>query len=946
LGQIAKTNNYFKLNKENYRLVIDEGAHKLLGNFPIDMASVRVTKENYNLAVMSFDSPFTCPDNEFWTLAMEYTYQYLAQYIPISRPQFKDLYMDFSTGAGFPWNLFFPTKGDIPEDMIETDLNDPYTPYYWNLAMKKEKLPIVKIKENKMRSFMMPSVTYLIRQKKYSQNFNEFLKLVPWSAYGFNWHYKGFHRSMSPFLKFININEYDVRYWDKHFPLKKACVDLRRRFLDLTPDEEEEFYRLAQDEIHPKIVLPSGEVIELDVGQCSGSENTTSDNTIAHIMIIMYECIKGYYTKYRSIPTLEQILENVYNKIYSDDVVQGYKDEFDFIGDPIQKDAIFKEFGMAIEYMNPEKWKVFKGCIGATFLGMTIHDYFGVLVPTYPYHKILNSSVIREDDETPSQQLVRFTALLTLLTFTNDYETYRKFILAYIKYYDLEEIYIPIQARAQAIELCKESVNVVGGRNKISCMSDDRLEQESGSQFNRTLRRCEAISRTLRSRTSRENDTTRKVGSYQKGRPKITKSNVQKKYPNNKQIRSRGNRYRTGQVSTNRGTTSNRLGRRRGYSRGNNFRNRGNRGFRKNSNNRSPSIKGKYEKGTTTINRRMGFETPMPFFKSNTRTKGEDGMLLTGSEFLTTVQVNSTAHGYPTRAGDVIGFIPLSPIFIPGTRLYKLSQAFKHYKFKKVTFEYVPIVPSTQNGALLMLCTYDPIENFTLVPDFDSRVRIAMAHKDANMFNVITYGRSSLSQSEDTLKYYETGVGEDERLECQGVWILMAGSTYSPFDQTATTITLGQIVMHYEVELSVRDLIDIPTPIATVMNTISATGANLFVTMTAEDYMEFKGAGVNGFPGLLANQIMIFTVYKFLNYTGTAVQVYDYHSEGYNAFSEGMVLFGYTEKDDGTIHVCSSIDTATNKSKEQCCIFATTYNTASTYTAIIHISIYNMSDDD
>jgi hypothetical protein len=457
LGQMSKNMSYFKFHETPYKQTDDPIARQILGYAP-QQAVVRTTKKNYYTAIKGFDHIKKKPDNYKWELSIQYTERYISSYIKRTTPRYKDLYMDFTTGCGYPWNRFFNKKSEIPEEWIKMDLFGPIETYYWHLAMKKEKLPIKKILEkDKMRSFMMPSVTMLIWLKIFSQDFNEAMKEVPWSAYGFNWHNKGFDRIMRRLARHRWCVDYDISYWDKAFPLKEECYRIRRKFLDMTFEEEKIFSEITDMEINPIIVLPTGEVLQLDCGQCSGSENTTADNTLAHIMIIMYEAICGYEELHGEIPTLQDILANIEAAIYSDDNVSTYTDKYKFMADPIKKDKIFKQFGMAIEHDNPEKWNFSDHLVGHQFLGFTVKNYYGTYVPTYPYDKIKDSSIVLENNEGPQEQLNRFAALLELLTFTDNYDEYKDFIRQYSHLYpEMELPFLEDQMYKIAFELNEE----------------------------------------------------------------------------------------------------------------------------------------------------------------------------------------------------------------------------------------------------------------------------------------------------------------------------------------------------------------------------------------------------------------------------------------------------------------------------------------------------------
>jgi hypothetical protein len=187
---------------------------------------------------------------------------------------------------------------------------------------------------------------------------------------------------------------------------------------------------------------------------------------------------------------------------------------------------------------------------------------------------------------------------------------------------------------------------------------------------------------------------------------------------------------------------------------------------------------------------------------------GEEGLTMVGSEYITDLSVLTTQETGPeTLPGDTIFSLPLAPRFYPGTRFKRMSTLFQKYRFNKVVFECIPIVPATQNGALIGFITHDPVENYSIVPDGDVRLRNFMAHHGAHMWNVFNYG-NMVYTNDDTIQWYFTGPAEDGRLESQGNLMVAAASTFTPFDGSSETITLCQLIMHYEVEYLVRKLED------------------------------------------------------------------------------------------------------------------------------------------
>jgi hypothetical protein len=139
-----------------------------------------------------------------------------------------------------------------------------------------------------------------------------------------------------------------------------------------------------------------------------------------------------------------------------------------------------------------------------------------------------------------------------------------------------------------------------------------------------------------------------------------------------------------------------------------------------------------------------------------------------------------------------------------------------------------------------MYFTYDPNENIFIIEDEDTRLREGTSHLGAHMFNVYSYGRASI-KSDDQIGGYFTNIGGDVRLENQGMFVVEAASTYAPpFGTEDQQVTLGNLVLHYEIELQERGLDEdlsrtlyaspsVSTTITTVFTNITVTGLNLKV---------------------------------------------------------------------------------------------------------------------
>jgi hypothetical protein len=137
-------------------------------------------------------------------------------------------------------------------------------------------------------------------------------------------------------------------------------------------------------------------------------------------------------------------------------------------------------------------------------------------------------------------------------------------------------------------------------------------------------------------------------------------------------------------------------------------------------------------------------------------------------------------------------------------------------------------VPSTQNGSVVSFFTYDPNENIFTLTDSDTRLREAMSHLGASMTNVYSYARTSIVQDDQVDSYY-CRVDGDSRLEQQGVFYIMAGSSFEGED-VETELSLANLIFHYEVELIERGIDeDSSTTLEGHMNGASGTLSAIFV---------------------------------------------------------------------------------------------------------------------
>jgi hypothetical protein len=206
------------------------------------------------------------------------------------------------------------------------------------------------------------------------------------------------------------------------------------------------------------------------------------------------------------------------------------------------------------------------------------------------------------------------------------------------------------------------------------------------------------------------------------------------------------------------------------------------------------------------ISQNFVFDTPMPRMDYTIEAMGNsiNKLRVRGTEYLTTLSVKTTVTGNPlfTQSGDVVYHVPLNPHFFQGLRFVEMVPLYTKHEYRSLVMEYVPIVPSTQNGTLVFFFSHDINENFTLSMSSDERLRRALAHSQAIDANVYNHVRAIFVDDKQIDGYYNNMEGEP-RFENQGAFYAVAGTSFSPsmLAPESVDLDLGHILVHYDLIL-------------------------------------------------------------------------------------------------------------------------------------------------
>lgn len=379
--------------------------------------------------------------------------------------------------------------GKFPEYIDFYDHNLLTIEPLWDQCSKVQVESWKKIQENDLRVFTISGIGFLFSKMRYCQAFNKLLAANPLqvpSGVGLTLQMGGFHALMSNLEEFRKIGEGDISKYDACILsiLLYSCLILRYFFWDKKGDVIEWFdrmYHFYYHTIHSIMVLPSGEVFQKDGGNPSGDANTTSDNTLVHVVIKSIEfkiilnislsqCWHG--KQYLFVP-------------YADDYADG--DNLDISITEVQRTNFLLSIGFVYK---PGSHFVSNSPIGHTFLGARCIKYNNSYVPIYNKDKVLKSVVMFQGKGRDYfKQLQKIISARYLLAFASDnvhafLEDYFQYCLTKVTASSyISNPPLPSRGESRSFWLLCESWQSVGNKN-CAQYSNNNLQSSSKIYFN------------------------------------------------------------------------------------------------------------------------------------------------------------------------------------------------------------------------------------------------------------------------------------------------------------------------------------------------------------------------------------------------------------------------------------------------------------------------------
>lgn len=392
-----------------------------------DLANMRGVKPNRTNVTKSLDKCDTkpvYPNDDIQDYVRELVYQYLGPYltVPVANSSHKYEYNTSSSPGKFWKRLGCPTKGDAFKHPLFmkylTSIDHiPICDYNGKIELLNAEL----ISEGKIRGTFNPQVDFIGKQKFLYDNQNEMLlknnELI-WIKYGFVKQYGGIDRMCKKLESCSILSDDDCIGYDRIAYLGEV-YRLRNHFL-----QYDEMYQPLVDYVtyftmHAYVACPDGVIRRRATGNISGSNNTTTDNSILHVFIEMRFIVELFIHYMGRKPTLEECISCVECYIYSDDNTCGYKLPFSISLDEfyIFKQKVYRRFGFELKPEQKELSHPAKGNLNNhSFLGsFFFYDKeYEMYIPYPRVEKIASSLFYTVESHEPIDTLAKAYALTVL----------------------------------------------------------------------------------------------------------------------------------------------------------------------------------------------------------------------------------------------------------------------------------------------------------------------------------------------------------------------------------------------------------------------------------------------------------------------------------------------------------------------------------------------------
>jgi hypothetical protein len=391
---------------------------------------VRLTRENYLAALKKSDflEVMDVPDEVQEAALKIFDVKFTHMKQRFHKTQFENVHLVPEKAAGYPYRK--SKRKAVKEHYSfltwycrEGNTARPNT--IWSATGKIEYLPMLDIENNKIRIFRNPSVDYLILEKMYFQEMDEYLlseENLSWSALGFKKEYGHWNEFVeilrtrnrdNPLLKRWYVR-WDVQHFDKKIGPRKMrpIEEIRRTWFEKPPtlDQLKDLEFLFEEACWSLELLPNGEIVCTAMSQKSGRFRTATDNTLFHIYMIIVHYVKVCLRKGLN-PSFTHMMRVLICFVYSDDI-QLSTDYPEFVEESDLRDT-FAWFDMGLK-----DYKMSDSPFDIHFLGAANGTWADYWVPVYDENRMLYAIAFTEGRLNEEDRTQRISGLAHNLAFS------------------------------------------------------------------------------------------------------------------------------------------------------------------------------------------------------------------------------------------------------------------------------------------------------------------------------------------------------------------------------------------------------------------------------------------------------------------------------------------------------------------------------------------------
>jgi len=317
-------------------------------SIPFQYRRPMITWEACFRSAAKYDKEQPTIDSSAWNLSYNFVYKHFHPTMGNSRVVSRDealADMNMQSSVGFPANLHFHSKNEFFQQTKRPDIIDDYWDVIgganvdhivpiWSSTGKDELRNISKLQffgafADSIRTFTSSPIELSVAgNRMYVDQNQKFYDAAGsngyWSFVGNTKFFRGWDNLYNRLNKHPNAFDLDESEFDSSL-FKKAMEgqrDLRWDFLDpiyKTPENRRRHLAIYDSIINTVIVLETGELIQKDTGNPSGSPNTIVDNTMILKRIFAYAFIVLYRKQFGADPTYDFFMNNVEAALNGDD---------------------------------------------------------------------------------------------------------------------------------------------------------------------------------------------------------------------------------------------------------------------------------------------------------------------------------------------------------------------------------------------------------------------------------------------------------------------------------------------------------------------------------------------------------------------------------------------------------------------------------------------------